>query len=1492
MSFTSPAATAVAPQRVALKVLVLTNSTAGGNHNASAIATQLGREGVPYENVDLATAGRPTIDQAFLESADGTGKYQGVVLVNRSGAGLSASELDALAAYEVRYGVRQINGYDWPGDAKGFGAATPGAADGGTVQVTAAGSAAGFGYLRGELTVDDFDPNLAESWAGFAPIATDLPPGATATPLLTMQKGDATGVLAGVYSEGGREELTFTAAFNPGQQWWNSIAHGVVTWLTRGVHLGYQRNYLAVQVDDIFLPDGRWSIDGNCTPGDNCVDPNIKTTDIRMTVQDVDHLVAWQNSHGFKLDMVFNAAGTQLPEHPNDPLTARFLQVQQEFPWINHTWSHPYLGCIQIAPTVQGQPWHCATQPNEEPRQDDEIPEAADGGIYWASKDFLKQQIQQNIDWATKTHHLTDFDASEIVTGEHSGLLSLPEQERDNPFLAPALEETGVKVLASDASRENAPRAVGSAVTVPRHPMNIFYNAGTYQDQIDEYNWIYNSRDAGGSGICNDFPATTTCIPPLKAGTNAEAKESFESYLVPMEVRNALRFVLTNDPRPFYAHQSNLAEDKILYPVVEGVLNHYRATFDESSAPLVRLDLTGQSKALERMDAWDRTKDSVNAYVDATGVHVAGAPGQAVPLTVPGASTGTPAELQPYGGELSGWISGPATATPPTPGAGYLPAPPATVPGAPVIGQVTAGNASATVAWSAPVSDGGAPVTGYRIDAFTSTSDQPAATGTATSPGDTSLRLDGLTNGTAYTFTVTATNTVGDGPASERSAPVTPMTVPDAPVIGTASAGDASASVSWSAPASNGGSALTGYTVLAHPADGGAALRTDVPADATTAQVTSLTNGTTYTFTVTASNAAGSSPESASSNSVTPAAVVPPATVPGAPEKVSATAGNATATVTWTAPATDGGSAVTGYLVRAYAAGSDAPVTTVIADSTSVPVTGLENGKAHTFDVVAVNAAGEGPASARSDAVTPSAPATAPSAPAAPEVAAGDARVTASWTAPDSDGGSPLTGYVVTAYAGSDTKPAASVTTAAGATRADVPGLKNGTAYTVTVKAVNAVGSSPESARSVSVTPQPPATVPAAPAAPNATAGNASATVTWKAPARDGGSPLTGYVVTAYAGSNVATTQSVGAAETSALVTGLTNGTSYRFTVRAVNVVGQSPESAKSSAVTPKVVKTAPSAPLIGSASAGRAAATVTWAPPTTDGGSKITGYVVTVTPATGKAVTKSASASATSLTVTGLTPGTSYTFSVAARNTVGTGPKSASSDAVVPTALYELPGAPTIGTVKTGSRDATVTWTAPASDGGARISGYVVTVYPEGGKAFTKKAGGSAKSLKVTGLSQSTQYTFTVAATNKADTGPASDRSNTVQPGKTAGSTNAGVAAMSSDVSVAVDVAGDGSAGSGSAGSGNAAADSVAAASTADGQASGADAAASEGTAAPAGTDRQSVPLVAENVSAPARDETAMSLTVVAALVVLAGAGLALARRGVALRKARIDQR
>jgi hypothetical protein len=412
--------------------------------------------------------------------------------------------------------------------------------------------------------------------------------------------------------------------------------------------------------------------------------------------------------------------------------------------------------------------------------------------------------------------------------------------------------------------------------------------------------------------------------------------------------------------------------------------------------------------------------------------------------------------------------------------------PATTAPTAPVVGTATAGDASATVSWSAPSSNGGSAITGYQVQAYNAATNAAVGTVRTAASTATSLNVTGLSNGTSYKFTVRAVNATGTSPESAPSNTVTPaaaaptVTAPGAPSSVLATAGNTSAVVSWAAPANTGGAAITEYEVQVRNGTG-TVLRTDsaIPGTARSATISGLTNGTAYNFRVRAINSAGPGALSAASNSVTPSAATSTATAPAAPTIGTATAGNASATVNWAAPANTGGAAITEYRVQVRnSAGTVLRTVNAIAPTArSTTVTSLTNGTAYNFRVRAVNSAGPGALSAASNSVTPRATtttttATKPATPAAPTATAGVAggaiTATAAWTAP-ANGGSPITGYVVRALRMSSTGTVLATTTsavqpaAARQLQMTLPVTGN---YRFTVQAINAIGSSNQSPRS------------------------------------------------------------------------------------------------------------------------------------------------------------------------------------------------------------------------------------------------------------------------------------------------------------------------------------------------------------------------------------------------------------------------------------------
>src|SRR6185437_8398675 len=135
---------------------------------------------------------------------------------------------------------------------------------------------------------------------------------------------------------------------------------------------------------------------------------------------------------------------------------------------------------------------------------------------------------------------------------------------------------------------------------------------------------------------------------------------------------------------------------------------------------------------------------------------------------------------------------------------------------APTNVTATSGDASAVVAWTRPADDGGAEITGYEVQAYDLITFDAVGSARTVSADTTQVTMTGLTNGTPYWFRVRAVNSVGKSTWSDGSNAVTPLvavTAPDAPAMGTVTAGGGLAVVRWTAPANDGGAAISGYQV-------------------------------------------------------------------------------------------------------------------------------------------------------------------------------------------------------------------------------------------------------------------------------------------------------------------------------------------------------------------------------------------------------------------------------------------------------------------------------------------------------------------------------------------------------------------------------------------------------------------------------------------------------------------------------------------------------
>jgi hypothetical protein len=378
-------------QRVDLKVLLV--SADGTEPGFDAWKAQLEREGVPFDTLVAynGQARAATLTDARLaDYAADHARYQAVILAtgdlghqvtNANGttsflSAFSDAEWATLAKFERTFGIRRLSDYTAASAAHGLAPAVGAPQDGRVGVLTAAGRAA-FPYLKGPVAIADDDPAAAETF-GYPAKADPANPAAWQT--LLAGPGDTAYLGIYTHADDGREEMVMTVASNQFQNHNQLLRHGMLNWVTRGVFLGFQRNYLELQVDDLFLGDDAWDPATHTTS----YDPALAS---RMSPGDVDRAIAWSRARGLRLDMAYNGGGSALEVERTDradALAAKFADpaVKVAFGYVNHTFEHPNLDC--------------------------------------SSASFIRRQITDNLAWANARG--LPVNASEVVTGEHSGL--------------------------------------------------------------------------------------------------------------------------------------------------------------------------------------------------------------------------------------------------------------------------------------------------------------------------------------------------------------------------------------------------------------------------------------------------------------------------------------------------------------------------------------------------------------------------------------------------------------------------------------------------------------------------------------------------------------------------------------------------------------------------------------------------------------------------------------------------------------------------------------------------------------------------------------------------------------------------------------------------------------------------------------------------------------------------------------------------------------
>jgi hypothetical protein len=622
--------------------------------------------------------------------------------------------------------------------------------------------------------------------------------------------------------------------------------------------------------------------------------------------------------------------------------------------------------------------------------------------------------------------------------------------------------------------------------------------------------------------------------------------------------------------------------------------------------------------------------------------------------------------------------------------------PPKLVPNSPVITSVVPGNTSIKVIFTAPY-NGGSVITGYKYILNNSISDAAAVTATVV---DSSFVITGLTNGTTYTVKMQAVNAIGTSVSSGVSSAVVPKTVPSAPTISSVTAGNQQLLVAFIAPVSTGGAEITKYN---YRLNGGSPVALSNFTSPFT--ITGLTNGISYTLTMSSVTIAGES-----ALSVASAAVIP-ATVPSAPIIQSIVAGNQSITVNFTVD--NGGRPLT---LLEYSL-NDASNVSVTPTSSPLVINGLTNGTDYRVQLQVSSQNGTSSMSEYSEYVTPK---TVPSAPSIDSIEAGNRYIEFAFSPPLDDGSSPITGYKYSING--------SVFSAIGLVQSPYrinQNINNGTSYSVRLIATNTVGDSAVSVVSNSVVPckvpEPPSIV---------SVQNADKQVTIQlSPGNNGGSEILSYAYSVGDASAVIITS----LSSPLVFDNLDIGTVYNFQIRATNLVGDS------IAITANFTgMSVPDAPVIMSATAGNKMIILEFSPPNANS-SLITGYKYSISEGT---YLPANLVDSTHISITGLSANTEYNVKLVAVNVIGQ-----SIDSEPATANpYTNPLAPTIGLITVDNGSASIDF-SPQSDNGSIITEHEYSLNNGSYIAYP-----SVESpLVLSDLSNGVAYTVKIKAKNAA---------------------------------------------------------------------------------------------------------------------------------------------
>lgn len=490
--------------------------------------------GVPYQTLDSS---QEVLTTDVLYESPTRGRFNGIILTDsetylpNGGTGFSAEEFALLQDYERTNGVREAILSGYPTDEPDLGLDYGMGQIDMDVNVTGAWQAPAGGTDLFEY-VNTANPLETEDFAFMghpSPSAT----GPTVEPLLVnADDPDATLISRLTYPDG-REVMLSTL----NNAWFylhtSVLSYEFLNFATKGLFLGSRQAYLAVQNDDLFLPDQVWD------PA-TLADFDEDVYNFRVADTDINAAAAAQNTlhdahplaSTLRIDLAFNGSGAMLT---GDPLTTAIIANRDEFGFINHTYQ-----AIQMD-------WLCP---------DEDSPVGCVRTDYQSAYNDIAQNEQVWLDLGLPN---SDRAFKALLSDAHSGLSDrqgtpdisddIPFPEGLNPAFFQAATDLGVTTIASDSSRPNQgiiQRVPGfPQVLLPRYPTALFYNTTTPTELVSEYNYIFHdSYEANGQDPC----------------TVPDALCEVRSYdqILDSEAQVTLRHILSYQPYPHYFHQVNL----------------------------------------------------------------------------------------------------------------------------------------------------------------------------------------------------------------------------------------------------------------------------------------------------------------------------------------------------------------------------------------------------------------------------------------------------------------------------------------------------------------------------------------------------------------------------------------------------------------------------------------------------------------------------------------------------------------------------------------------------------------------------------------------------------------------------------------------------------------------------------------------------------------------------------------------------------------------